>query len=295
MSLSNIASRGVWGVGRRAQATSAGAPQTRQPPMLPPPCCFPFVFFNLSFSLVSHPGHTITLVPHRHHTTPVFLSHVRIPVLDHPNSKLWAGGQGRQAQRRRGTRYATNPVAEPQTRWGTVAQPAPRATPPATGTATADAALAMASTQRRSTTAGASAVSSASAGWGSARAARPRRHHELAATGPMNPIAQVRSMPGGGAGAILRADRLAISGHKRAQTVRLPTIQRRRATSMHIRRHATKPLTSYCSRMVPLFPLRSPHGRQGARREQRGCVGSSGEQPRNCAEHAGQPSAGYIP
>jgi hypothetical protein len=120
MSLSNIAPRGVWGVGRRAQATSAGAPQTRQPPMLPPHATLlPNHPSPSSPSLWSHswsPNHSGPPPPPHHH--PVFHPTFRIPVLDHPNSKLWAGGQGRQAQRRRGTRHHTNPVIEPQTAVG---------------------------------------------------------------------------------------------------------------------------------------------------------------------------------
>jgi|HubBroStandDraft_6_1064221.scaffolds.fasta_scaffold10621_4 hypothetical protein len=77
---------------------------------------------SLSLSLLSlslwSPGHTTTLVPHRP-PPPVFHTTFRVPVLDHPNSKLWAGGQGRQAQRRRGTPHTTNRMIEPQTRWGT--------------------------------------------------------------------------------------------------------------------------------------------------------------------------------
>ena len=75
---------------------------------------------SLSSALSSlwSPGHTTTLVPHRP-PPPVFHTTFRVPVLDHPYSKLWAGGQGRQAQRRRGTRHTTNRMTDPQTRWVT--------------------------------------------------------------------------------------------------------------------------------------------------------------------------------
>src|SRR5580692_12643067 len=89
--------------------------------MLPPHATLLPTHPSISIFSISGPilGHPITLVPHRHHTiTLSFHSTFRIPVLDHPNSKLWAGGQGRQAQRRRGIRFATNRMAEPQTAVG---------------------------------------------------------------------------------------------------------------------------------------------------------------------------------
>ncbi len=67
MSLSNIASRGVWGVGRRA-LSEVGRSPTDKTTTHAAPALFSLLFFSISLSLVSHPGHTITLVPHRHHT-----------------------------------------------------------------------------------------------------------------------------------------------------------------------------------------------------------------------------------
>jgi hypothetical protein len=97
------------------KTTPPCAPPT--PPCQPPP---PSLLLYLS------PLLSLSLVPWSHHhtgppppTTTVFHTTFRVPVLDHPYSKLWAGGQGRQAQQRRGTRHTTNRMTEPQTRWGT--------------------------------------------------------------------------------------------------------------------------------------------------------------------------------
>jgi hypothetical protein len=112
----------VWGAGRRAPATSAVAPRADTTPptqhttllllsflsSLPKQLHFIYHPINHSPWSTNHlgpgpPNHT-TITPTN-----------RIPVLDHPNSKLWAGGQGRQAQRRRGTRITTNRLPRPQT------------------------------------------------------------------------------------------------------------------------------------------------------------------------------------
>ncbi len=140
MSLSNIAPRGVWGVGRRAHATSAGAPQTRQPPMCHPrhPASHPSIsIFSISLvpflvtqSLWSPTATTPSPCPSIPRSGSRFL--------DHPNSKLWAGGQGTPS-----TTQARDPAPHnPSDRatnsgGGPVAQPAPDTTPPTTGSATA--------------------------------------------------------------------------------------------------------------------------------------------------------------
>src|SRR5580692_12239735 len=96
--------------------------------MLPPHATLLPTHPSISIFFISGPilGHPITLVPHRHHTiTLSFHPTFRIPVLDHPNSKLWAGGQGRQAQRRRGIRHHTTPVIEPQTAVGDLSRNPP--------------------------------------------------------------------------------------------------------------------------------------------------------------------------
>ena len=119
---------GFWGVGRRAQRSRPEPHrQDNHPCCYPRHPCFPPIHLHLLHLSGSHPWspnhsgppppHTITLSFH-----PTF----RIPVLDHPNSKLWAGGQGRQAQRRRGIRFATNRMAEPQT---AVGDPSPNPPP----------------------------------------------------------------------------------------------------------------------------------------------------------------------
>jgi hypothetical protein len=109
-----IAPRGVWGVGRRAKRSRPEPHRQDNPTMCnpTPPC--PSIHHQHSSLLSGPPGHTTTLVPHRQPHT-VFHPTLQVPVLDHPYSKLWAGGQGRQAQRRRGTRIATNRLAEPTT------------------------------------------------------------------------------------------------------------------------------------------------------------------------------------
>ncbi len=71
MSLSNIAHRGVWGVGRRAFSEVGRSPTDKTTTHVPTPRhllpTHPSISI-FSISLVPILGHPITLVPHRHHT-----------------------------------------------------------------------------------------------------------------------------------------------------------------------------------------------------------------------------------